>query len=89
MEGDNMGIAQQVAARPKKRPGPKCSVWVALQRLAPDDAAELVELMARPVWDIPHVGLVGWLQGEGHDVTQSTMSRHRRGYCSREQQVAA
>lgn len=67
---------QATATKPK---GPPCSIATALSNLDPEDSDFLRELLADP--DKPSSRISLALRAEGHEISQITVARHRRGEC--------
>ena len=61
--------------------GPRCSIAVLLERLAPDDAEGLRAKLAEPPEVITHAAIGRVLRKRGHWMQDSTISRHRRRQC--------
>lgn len=60
--------------------GPRCTVCSLLDDLEPTDAKILSEALADHAYT--HNGISRALRAEGHNITASTLSRHRKGECA-------
>lgn len=66
-----------------------CTVGIAIDALADDDADELIDVMGRPVSVVPHAAVTRWLNAQPevravvpNGFTDSTVGRHRLGKCA-------
>ena len=63
----------------------RCTVCILIESLDPDDAAELVDVLAKPGLQGSAIATVldrrGW-HVRGHRLSGQTVNRHRRGLCS-------
>lgn len=63
------------------RKGPDCRVCVIVRLLDKDDAVALNEAMADP--KMTTSAITRALKAEGHEVSQTSVGRHRKGECNR------
>lgn len=74
-----MKFAEALAAQPKHRHGPECSVCLLLESLEPDERADIQAAMeSRIATSIIHRAL----RLAGHEISYSPVVRHRKGECS-------
>jgi hypothetical protein len=62
-----------------QRPGSRCSVATLLERLKPEDAADLVAALARA--EIPTSAIIRALAAADHKLGEQAVARHRRKGC--------
>lgn len=77
-----MGLADALAALQPARTGGICKVCAVLAALGPDDAAALRRVLAVEKGDPARVSaqLIADTLGEaGHEVSEQSVSKHRRG----------
>lgn len=60
--------------------GPSCTVCALLKTLDKTDAKILNEALFDPSYT--HTGIARALRAEGHNVSSSSLSRHRKGECA-------
>lgn len=69
------------AMRQKSKPArPRCTFGIVAEQLDADDLAVVDAAMSDP--GITGTAIAEVLRGEGHDITATTVQRHRRGECS-------
>lgn len=78
-----MPLADDLAAADPTRPGPRCTVGVAMEQMSDEDRAALAAAFARD--DLPTTRIAEILQANGYDLKALTVHRHRRGGCRCEQ----
>lgn len=74
-----MGLKDALEQSTRKRTGFRCSVCKLLDTVDAEDAEALREYLGNPAVQSSQIGRA--LQAEGHDISQHTVSRHRRGDC--------
>lgn len=74
-----MPLADDLAAADPTRPGPRCTVGVAIESMSDDDRAALAAAFARS--DLPTTRIAEILQANGYDLKALTVHRHRKGEC--------
>ena len=63
-----------------RQPGPKCATGLALKALTPAKRSKLQEALDEP--RITGMAIARWLKQNGHQVSDVSVRRHRRGDCS-------
>lgn len=74
-----MSLAKAFASGPPLIKGPACSVATTLEQLNNEDRATLEAVLADKRWR--STDIAAQLEAEGISVSDSTLSRHRRGAC--------
>lgn len=77
-----MGLAERLNEYPKQFPkGPKCYVWIVLESFQGADR-EALEAALEPNSGWTATALLTPLRDEGHNLSKSSIERHRRGECA-------
>jgi hypothetical protein len=75
-----MALVERLATTPQRKPtGIPCSVGALLDRLPPDEAAALEQMMGPLGWSGSRIYEA--LVAEGHEVGRQTIGRHRSRAC--------
>lgn len=76
-----MGLSDEAAQVQARRfPGTRCTVLMVLAAMDAADADDLRQALADPTLTSPAIATV--LGRRGHQITQSSVARHRRGDCA-------
>lgn len=62
-------------------PGATCSIFRFLAGLKPKERDEWEEVFSAPIDEIQHAAVAKLLKAHGHETSNNTVSRHRRGEC--------
>jgi DNA-binding HxlR family transcriptional regulator len=74
-----VSLAKAFSQGPPLIKGPACSVAATLEQLNDEDKAALETVLADKRWR--STDIAAQLQAEGISISDSTLSRHRRGAC--------
>ena len=74
-----MALTARLSETPKRRAGLPCSVGALLDRLPPDEADALEQMMGPLGWSANRIYEA--LATEGHEVGRQTIGRHRSRSC--------
>lgn len=77
-----MSIAKRVAEYQGPRLGARCRTCVLLEELPQEEAEALKVALVDP--RISNAGLAAILKAEGYSIADSTVRRHRKGECLRD-----
>lgn len=72
-------LATAIETKAKTAKGPKCNVAVVRSLLGKGDAADLEAALASPL--VPGAAIAAGLREIGHQIGDSSVTRHRRGLC--------
>ena len=75
-----MSLASALAAS-QVTPGPRCTVCTVFDKLSKDDAEALREALADATFT--GAGISRALKSEGHNISGSSVMRHRKGECAK------
>lgn len=75
-----MALSDKLDQTPRRQPGFACSVGALLDRLPPDEADALEQMMGPLGWSAARIYEA--LAIEGHEVGRQTIGRHRSRSCS-------
>lgn len=73
-----MKFAEALAAQPKHRHGPECSMCLLLASLEPDERADIQQAFDSP---LATTIIYRALRSAGYEISYSPVSRHRKGEC--------
>lgn len=76
-----MGLADDLLKPAPGGGGGRCSVVGLLAVLTDKEQAAFEEALAKPPTQMPSTVIAERLQAHGHDISASSIQRHRRGAC--------
>ncbi len=74
-----MALTERLTDTPKRTHGLPCSVGAVLDKLPPDEAAALEQMLGPLGWSATRIYEA--LAAEGHEVGRQTIGRHRSRAC--------
>lgn len=74
-----MALTDRLVSTPKRIPGMPCSIGALIEKLPPDEAEALEQMLGPLGWSQSRIYEA--LAAEGHEVGRQTIGRHRSRAC--------